>query len=679
MWRKKTKPTDAQSNMKIEGEASIVAQASADGEAPKQPTFVIKAYNGGLLNLSGFYRPVVIDLKTLRAGRVTVLRDHDSRQIVGQGEAEITERTITVTGKVTGDHTDKDDPAHGVVAHSKNGFVWAASVGVMPGRLELVESGQKVTVNGQSFNGPILVARNGRLGEVSFVGMGADESANAKVAANAANTGDTEMTFEAWLQAMGLVLADLSEDQVEKLQAKYKTETTEEATPIVAEQGEDPIEKRRVEAAAEETRIASIRKLCGNEHSEICAQAIRDGWTTEKTELEVIKASRPQAPNVHSSQPVDAQPLVIEAALCMTAGLREVEKQYPEKVLQAAHTGFRNYGIQQLLLAAAADAGYAVRAGERIHKGNIRQILTAAFSTIDVGGILSNVANKFLLQSFNYVESAWRQIARVGSVSDFKTITSYRLVGGGGYQKVGADGEIKHGQLGEESYSNKAETYAEMLALTRTDIINDDMSALTTGAVSKLGRDAALKLNEVFWTEFMDNAAFFHDGKFGNVVTGAALSIAGLSKAVKAFYKLKDGPSGKPTTGNFIGSTPAKLLVPVDLEIEAGLLYSAAMVNEAATADKPAPADNPHRGKYQPVASRYLSDPNITGHSTSTYYLLADPRDLAAIEVVFLDGQEVPTVETADVDFNRLGIQIRGYHDFGVNKQDQKAGVKVTA
>jgi hypothetical protein len=50
--------------------------------------------------------------------------------------------------------------------------------------------------------------------------------------------------------------------------------------------------------------------------------------------------------------------------------------------------------------------------------------------------------------------------------------------------------------------------------------------------------------------------------------------------------------------------------------------------------------------------------------------------DLAAIEVAFLKGVEVPTVETADADFNTLGIQMRGYHDFGVTKQDYRAGVK---
>jgi hypothetical protein len=46
------------------------------------------------------------------------------------------------------------------------------------------------------------------------------------------------------------------------------------------------------------------------------------------------------------------------------------------------------------------------------------------------------------------------------------------------------------------------------------------------------------------------------------------------------------------------------------------------------------------------------------------------------IEVAFLNGQESPTIETAEADFNVLGVQMRGYHDFGVALQDPRGGVK---
>ena len=94
------------------------------------------------------------------------------------------------------------------------------------------------------------------------------------------------------------------------------------------------------------------------------------------------------------------------------------------------------------------------------------------------------------------------------------------------------------------------------------------------------------------------------------------------------------------------------------------------------TASTKYPIANPHQGKFRAEVSRYLGNSRYTGNSTKAWYLLADPSDLPVIEVAFLNGQESPTIETAEADFNVLGIQMRGYHDFGVALQDPRGGVK---
>ena len=38
--------------------------------------------------------------------------------------------------------------------------------------------------------------------------------------------------------------------------------------------------------------------------------------------------------------------------------------------------------------------------------------------------------------------------------------------------------------------------------------------------------------------------------------------------------------------------------------------------------------------------------------------------------MAFLNGQESPTIETAQADFDVLGVQMLGYHEFGVALQD---------
>ncbi|HUX16271.1 MAG TPA: hypothetical protein VMW52_07340, partial [Phycisphaerae bacterium] len=81
----------------------LAAEASAEGEPKKRPTFSALAYSGGVLHV-GWGGPVYVDLAGLKAAeRVTALLDHDRSQIVGQATAEITARQVKLTGVFTGD------------------------------------------------------------------------------------------------------------------------------------------------------------------------------------------------------------------------------------------------------------------------------------------------------------------------------------------------------------------------------------------------------------------------------------------------------------------------------------------------------------------------------------------------------------------------------------------------
>ena len=161
--------------------------------------------------------------------------------------------------------------------------------------------------------------------------------------------------------------------------------------------------------------------------------------------------------------------------------------------------------------------------------------IQAGLSTVEVADILSNVANKFLLDGFFSVERVWRNICAVRNVSDFKTVSSYRLIGKDQYELVAPGGEILHGTLGEEKYQNKADTYGLLLSIDRRDIINDDLGAITT-VPRKLGRGSGLKINDVFWTTFLNNAAFYTVGN-KNFLSGVntALGIDSMTLAETAF------------------------------------------------------------------------------------------------------------------------------------------------
>src|SRR5690606_6914265 len=116
--------------------------------------------------------------------------------------------------------------------------------------------------------------------------------------------------------------------------------------------------------------------------------------------------------------------------------------------------------------------------------------------------------------------------------------------------------------------------------------------------------------------------------------------------------------------------------VPTSVSAVATMLYKSLEIRDNTTNKGAHPISNPHQGKFRVEVSRYLSNSQYTGNSAKAWYLLADPSDLPVIETAFLNGQEAPTIETAEADFNVLGVQMRGYHDFGVELQDPRGGVK---
>ncbi len=643
---------------------------SASADAPKR--FKMRAYTGGPMQVGYYGAPVAIDLAGLAAkAPLPILLNHDTDRIVGHAD-EITaaDSTLDLTGVISGANAEAEQ----VVASAKLGFPWKASVGARPDKMEFVGEGITTKVNGKTLTGPLYVARKSTLGEVSFVPIAADSKTSAKVAASAAHTGKgTAMDFDKWVEALGFDVSELSEEQKASLRAKYDAELKAVVTPPVeppANRPDDPTpaDVMRAAAATEAKRIAAIDKLC-KDHPEIRAQAIADGWDLSKTEVAVLKAELPKAPPVTLGQS-QLNGAVIEAAFCRSAGLRDIEKHFKPEVLEAADR-MRGFTLGELLLHHAVQAGYSGRM--KITDGNLREVLRAAFSVHSLTTLLTTTGNKILLDGFNSIPQSWREVAQVRSVSDFKEVTAYRMTATLEYEEVGPAGTIHHGTLGQESYTLQAKTYAKMLALTRTDIINDDLGAFND-LRNRLGLGAAIKMNKVFWTAFLAayNGAAFWTAARGNLVTTASLAEAGLAKAVKAFREMA------APDGNMMNLEPDRILVPPDLEVTARKLYVSQEQRDT-TASTKFPTANIYYNKFRPVVVPELGNILYTGYSATTWYMLCDPAILACAIMCFLNGQESPTIESADTDFDTLGIQFRGYHDFGAGMSEYRGSVAAEA
>jgi hypothetical protein len=148
------------------------------------------------------------------------------------------------------------------------------------------------------------------------------------------------------------------------------------------------------------------------------------------------------------------------------------------------------------------------------------------------------------------------------------------------------------------------------------------------------------------------------------------LDYGGFSTA-KTKFALQEFTKGRP-----LSIPPKYLLVPTALETQAIVLMTSPVLDGGTVLTGNV---NPHYKLAEVFSTPYLQAAAFTGNSETTWYLFADPRQMAALEVAFLHGKQHPTVERADADFNTLGIQFRGYIDFGVALQDWRAALKVTA
>ncbi len=646
------------------------AAAPADGKAPL-PRFSMVAYTGGEMRLSGWRYPVIVDLAGLSIPSQSrpIRFGHDPGAGVGHTDSiRVMDGKLVATGVVSRDTA----AAKEVVASAKNGFPWQASIGASVDQFEFVKENQSVLVNGREFTGPVNVVRKSTLGEISFVDLGADGNTSASVAAIKKEREDMDEKDK------GKAVEEKQEPVNAAAPAKPEAPVTPPpaapATPAQAPGAQaaapDPVADIRARAAAETQRIDAVRKATGGKHPDIEAKAIAEGWDVAKTELEVLRAERPKAPAVIEAHR-ETDPRVFEAVAMMAAGVpnSRLQTRYQPQVLEAADK-LRGLGIQEFCELAC---GRQLPRFRRDAAG----WLQAAFSTTSLPGILSNLANKLLLDGYNYVEDSWRSIAKIASVNDFKEHTRYRMTGAFKFEQVGPDGELKHGKLDEQKFGQKADTHGIMFALTRQMIINDDMGAFTD-IPRQIGMGAAESIADAVWTLWLSNPVQ-SDGKnffstdHKNYLDGAdsALSVDGLTAAEVQFGS-QTKPNGRP-----LGIPATLLLVPTALRVPADMLMKSPLLNELTTTNKPKPSTNPHVGKYTVVSSVYLSNASFTGNSSKAYYLLADPNRLPAFEVAFLNGVDQPTVERTDADFNTLGIMFRGFIDFGVREQDYRGAIKV--
>jgi hypothetical protein len=446
------------------------------------------------------------------------------------------------------------------------------------------------------------------------------------------------------------------------------------------------------------------------------AKAIQDGLSSNDVELVMLRASMPGAtktaagPAIHMAQQVrDLGNEVMACALVRQSGMVKAkakhpwtgeewgyEHWYPDKVLEASgHKALRNLSLHQLMDYTCIQAnGYGFH-GNRKSDDFINatrmalkklDVQATGPTTMNLGTIFEDSGYKIMWAAFQGVEGTWQEVARVESVSDFKTHNMYRMSTTGAYKLIGVDGLLEHGGFTEEKYSHAADTYGKMVGLDRRHIINDDMGVFNR-IMADLGAESAKSMEELVWLLLLGSLTtlFPTDNSNKNYISGAdsTISVEGLTKMTAQWGNQVDAD-------NSAMMIPAvKMIVGWNNLIPARNLFqkSSFVIPPGSSLTEKQFIDNPFVGQYPVVATPFINNTAIKqrvskinagaaipGQTQTGWFLAADPNNPAGASIIvsLLNGNRLPTLQSSDAAFDMLGLQWRGFHDFGVDLGDYR-------
>lgn len=290
---------------------------------------------------------------------------------------------------------------------------------------------------------------------------------------------------------------------------------------------------------------------------------------------------------------------------------------------------------------------------------------TGMQTTSDFSVALENALHKTLLAAYATSPDTWRRLCGIRSVTDFRDHPVYRKGSIARLDKVLEHGEFKHKTLPDaEKEKIKAETWGNIVAITRQTIVNDDMGFLTDIAMM-LGRAAGLSIElEVYDTLALnsnrgptmnDSKALFHaDHK--NISTASALTIANLDTDIIKMAEQKD-----PSANEVLDLQPFVLLVPIGQKGQAIQLANAEF-------------EDFNRGKPNRIRGVFSDIVGTARLSGTRRFLFANPATDASLAVAFLDGQQEPVVESQE-QFGIDGAAWKVRHDFGVAGVDFRTAI----
>lgn len=479
--------------------------------------------------------------------------------------------------------------------------------------------------------------------EVSLVAVPADAQAQVR---------SSEELHPVLITYRNEAMADPENQVPEEVEVIPATENVVE-TPNVEE-------IRNAVIKAERARIAGIRETVRMAKLEdsVADKLIESGKSLDEAKADVLRAW---------STKVDATATTSHISMGETGSekaLRGAEEALLARAGIIKHADIAGNEFRGMRLSDMARISLE-RAGENTRGMSYDGMATVALrqgqTTSDFPVLLENTMHKIILNAYGTAPDTWRQICRVGSVSDFRAWKRLRTGTLANLSAVSEAGELTNMPISDATAESvQASRYGNIISITPEVIVNDDFDWIASQSAA-LGRAAARTVEAAVYTKLLANPTM-SDGNallsaaHGNIQTsGAAISVATVDAGRVAMAQQMDISSN-----DYLNIRPSILLCPVSM---GGL----ARVTAGAQYDPDAAARLLVPNKIAGLISTIVDTPRLT----TGWYLLASPTDAPVLEVVFLDGNESPRIMQEE-SFRTKGINWSVELPFGVGVIDYK-------
>ena len=289
-------------------------------------------------------------------------------------------------------------------------------------------------------------------------------------------------------------------------------------------------------------------------------------------------------------------------------------------------------------------------------------IRSAFTASSQFSGILDNTVNKTMQKSYAEAATTYQLWTGVGSNPDFKATSRYQISEGGALLKINENGEFIDDKMTDNGVSSSIVTFGRKFSMSRQAIINDDLDYLTKMPAA-YARAAKRGINKAVYAilngnpVIYDGKQLFHaDHANGILSGGAAPSVAEMDLLQQQMMKQKNLRGEE-----FLNIRPRFAIVPVELDIKTRQLISS--VNDPANATGVL-TPNPFNGRLEVISDAELTNPK-------KWFTAADPNNIDTIEVTYLNGNDMPTLESK-IGWDILGMEWRIFIDYGINVIDYR-------